>query len=322
MTTTPSIADREITLTRHLRAPRALVWSACTEPDHIDRWWGPDGFTNQTIRMDFRVGGEWEYTMTGPDGKVWPNLITYRAIEPIRRIAYDHGEPGNPKQFESELRFDEQDGGTLVTLRSSFPSKEARDHVVEHYGAIEGGKQTLARMDAYTQRLTDRPKPAIFNFTVQKEARTITVERSFKAPLDPVWAAFTEADILCQWWAPKPYVCVVTGLDFRAGGRWSYHMKGPAGDCHYCFFDYEEVRPKHFFSGRDGFCDEAGNINTAMPRSRWENHFSESDGSTRVLITIHFDSAEDIERIIAMGFKEGFTMGLEQLDELLAATAH
>ena len=148
--------DREITLTRHINAPRALVWQACSEPEHIDRWWGPDGFTNRTVRMDFRVGGEWEYTMTGPDGKVWPNLITYRAIAPISRIAYDHGEPGNPKQFESELRFEEQDGGTLVTLRSIFPTKQARDYVVEHYGAIEGGRQTLARLAAYaTQQHRD-----------------------------------------------------------------------------------------------------------------------------------------------------------------------
>ena len=147
------IGDREIIIRRPLRAPQALVWKACTEPEHIDKWWGPDGFTNRTLRMDFRVGGEWAYTMTGPDGTVWPNLITYRAIEPIRRIAYDHGEPGDPKQFEAELRFEAKDGGTLVTLHTVFPSKEARDLVVEQYGAMEGGKQTLAHLDAYTSDL-------------------------------------------------------------------------------------------------------------------------------------------------------------------------
>jgi uncharacterized protein YndB with AHSA1/START domain len=144
------IGDRGIIITRLMRAPQALVWKACTEPAHIDRWWGPDGFTNRTLRMDFRVGGEWEYTMTGPDGKVWPNLITYREIDPIGRMAYDHGEPGDPKQFEAELRFEAKDGGTLVTLHTVFPSKEDRDLVVEQYGAMEGGKQTLAHLDEYT----------------------------------------------------------------------------------------------------------------------------------------------------------------------------
>jgi hypothetical protein len=73
-------------------------------------------------------------------------------------------------------------------------------------------------------------KAALFSFDVQKEARKITVDRSFNAPLDPVWAAWTEADILCQWWAPKPYQCVIKSLDFRAGGRWLYYMQGPQGD--------------------------------------------------------------------------------------------
>jgi predicted anti-sigma-YlaC factor YlaD len=92
-------------------------------------------------------------------------------------------------------------------------------------------------------------KQTIFNFIVRKEDRAITVERSFNAPLDPVWAAWTQADILCRWWAPKPYECVIKSLDFREGGRWLYCMQGPQGDQHWCFFDYEEVRPKTFFSG-------------------------------------------------------------------------
>ena len=111
-------------------------------------------------------------------------------------------------------------------------------------------------------------KDAIFDFVVQKEDNAITVERSFNSPLDPVWAAWTEADILCKWWGPKPYDCVITSLDFREGGRWSYRMQGPEGDRHYCFFDYETVRPKTAFSGTEGFCDELGVINTSMEGQR------------------------------------------------------
>ena len=157
MITRSSIAqlagEREIILTRHMKAPPALVWKACTDPVHIDRWWGPDGFTNRTLRMDFRVGGEWEYTMTGPDGKVWPNLITYREIEPITRMAYDHGDPANPKWFEGELCFEAKDNGTLVTLRTMFPSKDMRDQAVDQVGAIEGGKQTLAHLAGYVESI-------------------------------------------------------------------------------------------------------------------------------------------------------------------------
>ncbi|HOY30051.1 MAG TPA: SRPBCC domain-containing protein [Flavobacteriales bacterium] len=159
--------------------------------------------------------------------------------------------------------------------------------------------------------------PAIFNFTVQKEARQITVDRSFNAPLDPVWSAWTEADILCKWWAPKPYQCVIKALDFREGGRWHYYMQGPEGDRHWCYFDYEPIRPKTSFSGSDSFCDENGVANSIKPKVTWEANFSEVDGSTTVHMVLHFASPEDLEEIIAMGFKEGFTMGLDQLEELL-----
>ena len=161
-------------------------------------------------------------------------------------------------------------------------------------------------------------QPTIFNFIVQKEARSITVERSFNAPLDPVWAAWTDPMILCQWWAPRPYQCVIKSLDFREGGRWLYYMQGPQGDRHWCFFDYETVRPKSYYSGSDAFCDEHGVANNIKPKVRWEARFSGNNDGTLVRVILHFDSPKDLEQIIQMGFKEGFTMGLDQLDELLA----
>jgi rifampin ADP-ribosylating transferase len=165
-------------------------------------------------------------------------------------------------------------------------------------------------------------RQALFNFIVAKEERSITVERSFAAPLDLVWSAWTDPAILCQWWAPKPYACVITSLDFRVGGRWSYFMHGPEGDRHHCFFDYEAIVPKSSFSGTDGFCDEQGKVDTSMPRMKWESHFSPCEGGTVVRIVIHFGAPEDLERIIGMGFREGFTMGLEQLEEIFVNTTY
>lgn len=142
-------ADRTITITRTVKAPRALVWKACTQPEHIDRWWGPNGFANKTISHELRVGGQWKYTMTAADGTVFPNLITYTEVSPIDRLAYDHGDWENPKMFEGSLTFAEVEGGTLITMHTVFPTKAARDLVIEKHGAIEGGKQTLARLDEY-----------------------------------------------------------------------------------------------------------------------------------------------------------------------------
>jgi PhnB protein len=160
---------------------------------------------------------------------------------------------------------------------------------------------------------------ALFNFVVEPGGKTITVERSFNAPLAQVWSAWTDPEILCQWWAPKPYTCVIKSLDFREGGRWLYCMEGPEGDRHWALFDYAIVRPMSFYSGTDAFCDESGSINTSMPSTQWENHFKEKDGTTLVRCKLHCASAQAAEQLMKMGFKEGFTLGLEQLDELLAS---
>ncbi|MEO8590950.1 MAG: SRPBCC domain-containing protein [Flavobacteriales bacterium] len=162
-------------------------------------------------------------------------------------------------------------------------------------------------------------KAAIFDFTVEKESSAITVKRSFNAPLDPVWAAWTEADILCKWWAPKPYECVIKSLDFREGGRWFYCMQGPTGERHFGYFDYEEVRPKKYFAAISNFSDEHGNANPAIKGRHWKISFDPHAGGTLVTVRILVDSVETLEKIMQMGWKEGFTMGLDQLDELLAA---
>jgi uncharacterized protein YndB with AHSA1/START domain len=154
--TSKLVGDRGIQITRLVKAPRALVWKACTEPAHIDQWWGPNGFANHTIAHDLRVGGQWKYTMTGPDGKVWPNLITYTEVTPIDRLVYDHGDWENPKMFTSSLSFTDVEGGTLVTLHTVFPSKDVRDQAIENYGAAEGGKQTLTRLAEYVQKQPTR----------------------------------------------------------------------------------------------------------------------------------------------------------------------
>lgn len=158
----------------------------------------------------------------------------------------------------------------------------------------------------------------LFNFHVQRDQRTITVERSFNAPLDDVWAAWTQADILCKWWAPRPYQCVIKSLNLREGGRWLYYMQGPQGDRHWCLFDYDTIRPKTFFSGNDAFCDENGVANAIKPKVAWEARFTPTDGRTMVRVILTFGSPEELDQIVQMGFKEGFTMGLDQLEELLA----
>lgn len=146
---------REITQMREYDAPRDLVWEAWTKPEHVDAWWGPDGFATKTERMEVRPDGRWRFTMTGPDGAVFPNCILYMDVAPPERLIYAHGaEEGAPPHFHVTIIFEALgEGRTRVTMTSLFPTKAARDHVVEKYGAIEGGKQTMARLAAYLEDL-------------------------------------------------------------------------------------------------------------------------------------------------------------------------
>lgn len=145
--------SRTLEVSRLLSAPRERVFEVFTAPGHIDQWWGPDGFRNETHSMDFSVGGLWHYTMHGPDGKAWPNWIRYRTIERPLRITYEHGaELGEPAHFEGEITFEDMGAQTRITLRLVFPEIEAA-RAARSFGAIAGGEQTLARLEAYVSAL-------------------------------------------------------------------------------------------------------------------------------------------------------------------------
>lgn len=140
--------DRELVLQRVMPFARELVWKAMTDPEHVNKWWGPDGFSNEGAAMDFRVGGDWTFVMVGPDGTSYPNHSVFKEITPPSRLVFDHGD-GERMWFETTVTLQETAAGTLITLRQLYPSRESRDEVVDKYGAIEGGKQHLAKLEAY-----------------------------------------------------------------------------------------------------------------------------------------------------------------------------
>src|SRR6476659_8720337 len=147
-------ADREIVISRVISAPRELVFEAFTEVRHLSHWWGPEGFTTTTRAFEFRVGGEWDFVMHGPDGTDYHEWIAYTEIVPPERIALLHGESrGDPNAFESALTFALEGTATRVEMRTLFVTREQRDEAVEKYHAIEGGQQTLGNLAAYVTEL-------------------------------------------------------------------------------------------------------------------------------------------------------------------------
>lgn len=145
-----STADREIITTRVFDAPRELVFMAWTDPKHVSQWWGPRGFTNTIHEMDVRPGGVWRFVMHGPDGVDYKNKIIYIEIVKPERLVYSH--VSGPK-FHVTVTFDEQGGKTKLTMRMLFETAAERDKVVKEFGAIEGAKQTLERLNEHLAKM-------------------------------------------------------------------------------------------------------------------------------------------------------------------------
>lgn len=157
----------------------------------------------------------------------------------------------------------------------------------------------------------------LFDFSVNKENKTIHVKREFDATLDLVWKAWTTAELLDQWWAPKPWKAETKTMDFRVGGFWHYAMVSPEGEKHWSKASYISIVKEKSFTAKDGFCHENGTMDSTFPQNLWENNFSSKEDKAQVDVILTFDTLTDLEKIMKMGFKEGFTMGLQNLDELL-----
>lgn len=140
--------DREIVLSRVIAASRERVFQAWTDPQQIVQWFGPDGFTVETLECDIRPGGRWRFVFTGPDGRRWDNRMVFLRVEAPRLIEIEHGsdKDDDPARFHVTVTFDAQgDGKTVLTLRQLHPTKEQRDAGIG-FGAVELGYQTLAKL--------------------------------------------------------------------------------------------------------------------------------------------------------------------------------
>lgn len=155
----------------------------------------------------------------------------------------------------------------------------------------------------------------LFDFTVDKTIKTVYITREFAADLSLVWDAFTKQEILDQWWAPKPWSSKTKIMNFEVGGRRFYAMVSPEGLERWSIQKYTSISPKTNFKILSAFAD--ADENPELPGSEWDLNFSEQNGRTKVSISIYNESLERLEKMIEMGFKEGFTMTLNSLEELL-----
>ena len=145
--------DNILVHTRILDAPRDLVWEVWTTPEHIKEWWGPNGFSLTTKSMNVEQGKSWDFIMHGM-GRDWVSKIEYLEVKKPSLLYYKHsGAQGEDYNFTVSILFEEVEGKTLLTMKSAFKSKAIIEELNRKVNAIEGGKQTLNRLENYIKIL-------------------------------------------------------------------------------------------------------------------------------------------------------------------------
>lgn len=157
----------------------------------------------------------------------------------------------------------------------------------------------------------------LFDLTVNKATKTVLITREFNAELSLVWDAFTKAELLDQWVAPKPWTSKTKFMDFKVGGRRFYAMVSPEGQERWAIQKYISISPKTNFKLFNAFADK--DETPQLPGSDWDYTFSEQGEKTTVHISIYNESLERLEKMIEMGFKEGYAMSMVNLEELLTS---
>lgn len=251
---------REIVISRIVDAPRDLVWDTWTTPEKVAKWWGPNGFTNTIYEMDVRPGGVWRYMMHGPDGTDYPNHVEYREVVRPERLVYSHGEDASEKSchFHTTATFEDVAGKTRVTLRMLFPTVEERNAKAK-FGAIEGGQQTLERLDTWV---------ALQRFQTGS-AKAFEFQRTFDAPRDTMWQAHANAAALGKWWGPKGSKITVQTHEFKPGGLFHYVMRYSTGAEMWGRFIYREIVEPRRIVFVNSFSDASGGIVRAPFSATW-----------------------------------------------------
>lgn len=300
------IDKRQIATTRTLNAPRELVWKVWTTPEHIAQWWGPSGFTNTIEKMDVREGGEWLFYMNGPDGTDYRNEITYDEVVPLERLAYTHGP--SPK-FNATISFLELGRKTQLTMRMIFPTAEERNMTVEKFGALEGQRQTFARLERYLEAPKAR-KTTIFERLSDTE---VFLSREFDAPRDLLFRVYTDAKLIPEWWGPRKESVVVDKCDLRPGGEWRFVSTSPNGVVHGFHGKYTKVDPPKELAMTFEYEGAPGHV--VNVRAIFEDMGS---NRSRVRSWNTFSSIEACDGMVNSGMEYGAAESNDRLDEVLA----
>jgi uncharacterized protein YndB with AHSA1/START domain len=314
---TAAETERKLVLTRTFEAPRALVFKAWTDPEHLARWWGPHGFTNPVCEIDAQPGGGIRIDMTGPDGVVYPMKgVVQEIVEPERLVfacTAHEDEAGYPGlEVRNMVTFSEHEGKT--TLRLEAVVVKAAPAAAQALEGMEAGwTQSLERLAA---RLARAHAEDEFIFS-----------RTFDAPRALVFRAWTESDRLARWFGPKGFTMLSSTLTLWPGGVFHYGMRSPNGQEMWGKWVFHEIVPPVRIVFVMTFSDEKGGKSRHPWAPGWPLEvlstltFTENEGKTTLTMRGIPVNATEVERkTFAAGhdsMQKGWTGTLDQLAEYL-----
>jgi len=157
----------------------------------------------------------------------------------------------------------------------------------------------------------------VTDVSTDPENLTLTILADFAAPVERVWAAYSDPRQLERFWGPPGWPATFTEFDHTVGGIAQYHLDGPRGEKSSGRWEFTRIEAPTLFEVLDSFVDDAGQPIDGFPAMRMTLEFSPSDGGTRMTGTSYFDSVEALEQVVAMGVIEGTKMAMSQLDTVL-----
>lgn len=305
----------ELRLVRVYDAPVKLVWEAFTNEKHQAKWWGPRGFTITTKSKDLRPGGQWIYTMHGPDGVDWPNIATYHEVEKYSRLVYDHGATETtPPLFRVTVTFEEFKGKTVMDMTMALENEKAAKEIGKFIKQASGNS-TWDRLAEYLEE-------------EQKQKEIFVINRTFEAPIATVFEMWSNPAHLSKWLPPTGLQMEILKGNIQEKGSLFYSM-GNSSVTFYGRINYLNITPVTHLSYTQEFADKEGNLSRHPGAPTWPASMltnvtftEEDDGQTRV--TVQWEphgqvTSEELKAFIdeKPGMTAGWSGSFDKLDELL-----
>jgi len=223
----------DLVITRTFAAPLDAVAKMFTDLQHVASWWGPKHFKSVVHEWDARPNGKIRLDMHAPDGVVYPMGGRFHEVEHGRIVftasALD-AEGNAVLENHNTITLEEKSGKTTLTLRV---------HVI---GLTPAAALYLQGMSQGWSQSLDRLEQALSSKEMNMGSEFV-IARTFDAPRDLVWKAWTERDNLAKWFGPKGMNIVKSDLDFRVGGTYHYGLQPPGGDVFYGLWQFREITP-------------------------------------------------------------------------------